>query len=260
MQSLRSDYFHHTVYYSIGVLTPLCIDHILTVWTMWSPDMVSHVETYIIPILILILQIFNIYFACAEQNKNYFVAHLFFVRYQACVIFNSAFVIQINAIQTNEKKESSTNASSTTINTRILPLVIFTMSLFNISIILNLLCALYNLEWIMILWEISFIIEAIGSLFVLYYWWNKHQIATKTGLHNQSYIFSFFEMFLILSFVLILQIYDLMTHNSIVLRSSVERVCAYNILILASVYALSEIYAMKNKKMGKFSVVRKNAF
>lgn len=256
MRSLKSEKFQHSVYYSMGLLTPLCIDQIFTLWTMWSPDILLHVEAYILPVLIVILQVFSFIFAFMEVNRAYLITHLFFVRYQACVMFNAAFVIQVSAVETNEKKES-TNTSITTVNNRILPILIFTMSLFNLSIILSLLCAYYNREWLMILWEITIVSEGIGSCYILYYWWNKYQIATKTGLQNQSHFFSFLEMLLILVFLLVIEIYDLMTHNSIVLHSSEKRVSAYNLLIVFCVYGLSEIYAMKSKRQAQFSVVRK---
>jgi hypothetical protein len=184
--SLKREHFHHSIYICLGILIPISVDHLLTLSTLWSPDMFIHIESYIIPLSTITLQSFNIYLLAADSNLEYFWAYHNIANYQYCILCNAIFVIQIYSVH---KCLNMLNTS------------MYAMYLFNLSLILKLLVSLYHAPWLIALWALCFIalIAACGA--IVWTWYHMYQQAMKTGLQDQSSMYSFFEMLLLTAFI-----------------------------------------------------------
>lgn len=240
--SLESEAFDHSIYVSMGILIPLTVDHFLTFSTLWSPEVFTHVESYVLPLLIVIFQTFYIYFAAAVPGKTYFWIYHGTLYYNICVLCNAIFVIQIHAIQNDATP-------------KMLRYILTTMTLFNASLIVKLLVTLYNIQPLFYIWIIILLAEFIGSCMILYEWFSRYQTAVRTGMKNHCFAFSFWEMFLITSFVLVIEIFDMITAENRIFDSSATRCVFYNMIIICCFFLLSELYILKNKHIAQQSLV-----
>lgn len=238
--ALKSDGFHHSIYVSLGILIPIAVDHLLTLSTLWSPDMFIHIESYIMPLLIIVLQVCNIYLISAESNLSYFWAYHNIINFELCILCNAIFVIQLYSLQ----KYSST-----------LTTCMCAMYLFNLCLVLKLLISLYHVRWLIAIWAVFFFLLFVACFMIASDWYSSYQTVIKTGLQDQSSMYSLIEMLLLTALITLTQIYDVMVNDQIIYHCSSNRVVAYNIIIITCFYFFSEIYVLKNKQMAKFSMV-----
>lgn len=245
-KSLSSGPFHVAIHVSIGVLIPLAIDHILTLYTLWTPKMFLHIESYIIPMLIISIQVFNVYFTSASIDYHYYWIYHGTLYIEICVLCNTVFVLQFHSIPKDSPSMLTT-------------MIMCAMTFFSLSLILKLLISLYDILWIKLIWAVVLFFSIVCSCVVLYDWFSRYQSAVKTGLQDQSSIFSFWEMLLVTCFILLVEVYDVITGENKLSNSSTFRIVFYNILITTFIYLFSEIYVLKNKALGMLSMVRSKA-
>ena len=164
--------------------------------------------------------------------------------FEIFAICNSMFAMQIYSVQ----KET---------NPTMLRCILATMAIFNVALLLKFTYSLYDQLAVGIVWMVLLLFELIGSGFIMYNWFQRHQTALKTGLQDRSNIYSFWEMCIMTCFILAIELFDVAVAQHGIFEASSSKVVFYNTLIISSFYLLSETHVLKNKQLARFSMVSK---
>jgi len=249
IDALTGQSFRYILFMSLGMLIPFSTDHVFVLPSLLSFDILVRMESYMLPMLVIIMQSFNIYFLSqASGSIPYFWNYYMGTYIQFLVLYNAVLAIQANLAQKSMDV--------------IIAIIISTVTT-NIGIIIKI-CFLvqqvpyHDLQQYS--WVILFGVATICNLYITRSWLLKYQVSQKTGLKNQPDIYAFCKILTLTCFLIAYNVEYLsdedLGNRAQLLHNHGNHITTIQALLIGFFFLISEISYRRTKDMAKMSMVR----
>ncbi len=219
----------------------------LAVPSLVNFDALVRLESYLLPLLVIIMQSFNIYFLSQSTGSvGYFWSYYIGTYVQVIALYNAVLAIQANLAQKSLDVVFAVVLSSFTANLGIL------IKLF----------ALIKQEdhsWRQGLWYGLFGIATVCNIYIARYWLQRYDLSQKTGLKNQPDIYAFCKILTLCCFLVAYNmenLFDKLRHqDTMLLNDCDEHIATVQGLLIGFFFLISEISYRRTKDLARFSVV-----
>jgi len=237
LQSICDYPFKYSLLISTGVLIPFMIDEVYG----WINGLLpSSIDSYLLPILVIIMQFFNIYWLSQGSTVGHFWDFQMGVRIEVLVLYNIVLALQINLVH-----HSTTVLHALGIST----------ILFNCGMI----CRIYSLGgnspiasycWV-ILWGMCW----LCNLYVAYSWFNLYRTAKQQSLACLQHFYAFVMMLILVILYVVNVILSSMKLAFSFADMSSAALVTQQIIMLCSFYCVIELNELLLKHQAHSSIV-----
>lgn len=246
IKAITGQPYRYVLLVSLGMLVPFSTDHIFAIPSLLRFDVLFRLESYLLPLLVVIMQSFNIYFLSqTAETVNYFWTYYMGTYIQLIVLYNSVLAIQANLAQKSLDVIIAVAISS------------FTM---NLGIVVKLFALVKQDDQSLqqISWFTLFGIATLSNLYIARYWLLKYNLSQKTGLKNQPDIYAFCKIVSLCAFLVAYNLEDIIDgkhHGGTLLNDHDGHVAIVQGLLIGFFFLISEISYRRTKDLARFSVV-----
>lgn len=238
LESLNNFPFKYSLLVSTGILIPFIVDEVYA----WINGMLpSGIDSYLLPILMVIMQFFNLYWISEGKTTCLFWDFQMGVCIEVVVLYNIVLALQINLVHHS-------------------PEVIYTLIASTVLFNCGLICKVYSLsKWspLSYVWITLWCGSIVCNLYVAFSWFNLYLATKKLCLSYSQHFYAFVMIFILIIFLsinLILYLmkiaftFDNMSDTGLVLQQT---------LLMCSFYGIIELNAILLKHQAHASMVSK---
>lgn len=247
IKAITGQPYRYVLLVSLGMLVPFSTDHVFAVPSLISSDILVRLESYLLPLLVIIMQGFNVYFLSQTTGSvGYFWGYYIGTYVQLIALYNAVLAIQANLAQKSLD-------------------VVFAIVLSSFTANLGILIKLFALvkqedqSWLQGLWYSLFGIATMCNIYIARYWLQKYDLSQKTGLKNQPDIYAFCKILTLCCFLVAYNLEDIFDKghhgDGLLLNDSDEHITAVQGLLIGFFFFISEISYRRTKDLARFSMV-----